>query len=191
MKESLEAHFPGGRGKKKESQGPFPVWSLRAGWVVTAQLQGGRDMRSTLSEASVPQSRGPKLRFSGFEATLRIVSGERRGGGCISTFLRNGGAPQPSLRAYFPASFGQVLGGRRHQEWRYLSARVQIQMLQVSAKPTPAKIQTVALLPDIIWFIKIVERYGAQVQTFQAPTPGRVPCIRAAGAGQVIRYIPE
>lgn len=42
---------------------------------------------------------------------------------------------------------------------------------QVSAKPTPVKIQTVALLPDIFWFIKIVERYGAQVQTFQKPPP--------------------
>ena len=63
---------------------------------------------------------------------------------------------------------------------------------QVSAKPTPVKIQTVALLPDIFWFIKIAERYGAQAQPFQKPPPrpGWVPCRRAAGvggAGQVIR----
>lgn len=58
MKESLEAHFPGGRGKKKkEPQGPFPVWSLRAGWVVAASVMEWEEYEiNPLSEASVPQS---------------------------------------------------------------------------------------------------------------------------------------
>ena len=116
-------------GKKKESQGPFPVYSLRAGWVVAASVRkSGRNLINPCQRPVCRSHRGPKPRFSGFEATLRITSGERRGGGCTPHSLRNwgGGGRTPKARvswAYFPASFGQVLGGRRHQEWRYLSAR--------------------------------------------------------------------
>lgn len=47
----------GRKKKKKESQGPSPVWSLRLGWVVVASVtKSGRNLTNPLSEASVPWS---------------------------------------------------------------------------------------------------------------------------------------
>lgn len=164
-----------GGGEKKESQGPSAVWSLRVGWVVVASVtKSGRNLINPCQRPVCRGHRGPKPRFSGFEATLRITSGERRGGGCILHSLRSGGeAPRmpespghifPLVLARFLVAVGVRSGGT-------YPLGVPNRSTQVSAKPTPVKIQTVALLPDIFWFIKIVERYGAQAQTFQKPPP--------------------
>lgn len=51
-------------GGKKESQGPFPVWSLRAAGWSQLQLREWEEYEiNPLSEASVPQSPRPKPRL--------------------------------------------------------------------------------------------------------------------------------
>ena len=175
-------------GKKKESQGPFPVYSLRAGWVVAASVRkSGRNLINPCQRPVCRSHRGPKPRFSGFEATLRITSGERRGGGCTPHSLRNWGGeapPKPESPGHiFPLVLARFLVAVGIRSGGTYPLGVPNPSTQVSAKPTPVKIQTVALLPDINWFIKIVERYGAQVQTFQK-LPPRTGSVQKGGWGR-------
>lgn len=66
--------------------------------------------------ASVPGVQNPDFLF---EATFRITSGGRYGGGCILHAVDLGGrAPENKslLGNVFPLVFGPVLGGRRREE---------------------------------------------------------------------------